>query len=161
MVGDVGNTVLFGFFAFVALRQVGGRWDELGGATAPAAGRPVPSSPSPPPRRCARSTCSPPLAEQQQTADIYKPYHNSLTDSQGLFSIVALQAAERQRQRLIKESAAAAAARTGRRPRINRSPSISRRSSCCSRWRERQRKPGVPEPDTRNRPDAGKQSASR
>ena len=106
MVGDVGNTVLFAFFA---LRQVRGRWDLLGGATVPTAGRPVPRSLSATTQmRSLNMLMS--LAEQQQTADIYKPYHNSLTDSQGLFSIVALQAAERQRQRYIKESAAAVAA---------------------------------------------------
>jgi len=34
VVGDVGNTILFTLFAFVAVRQVGGRWDELGVTTA-------------------------------------------------------------------------------------------------------------------------------
>ena len=40
LVGDVGNTLLFGFFALVALRQVGGRWEDLGGSAAPAPRRP-------------------------------------------------------------------------------------------------------------------------
>ena len=30
VVGDVANTVLFGVFAFLALRQVHGRWEALG-----------------------------------------------------------------------------------------------------------------------------------
>jgi O-antigen/teichoic acid export membrane protein len=32
LLGDIGNTVLFGVFAFLAVREVGGRWDELGAA---------------------------------------------------------------------------------------------------------------------------------
>ena len=34
LVGDVGNTVLFALFAFVAIRQVHGRWEDLGGPQA-------------------------------------------------------------------------------------------------------------------------------
>jgi hypothetical protein len=38
-IGDICNTVFFGLFALLALRQVGGRWEELGGGSpmAPAA----------------------------------------------------------------------------------------------------------------------------
>jgi O-antigen/teichoic acid export membrane protein len=105
MIGDVGNTVLFAVFAFYALRQVGGRWEDLGGVTAPAAAEePIPRSLSATTQMRSLSMLLT-LSEQQETADIYKPYHNTLTDSQGLFSIVALQAAERQRQRFIEESA--------------------------------------------------------
>lgn len=32
VIGDVGNTVLFALFAFIALREVGGRWEDLGKA---------------------------------------------------------------------------------------------------------------------------------
>ena len=31
-IGDVFNTVLFGLFAFLAIRQVGGQWETLGSA---------------------------------------------------------------------------------------------------------------------------------
>jgi O-antigen/teichoic acid export membrane protein len=102
VIGDLGNTVLFGFFAFVALRQVGGRWEDLGGGAASNAA-PVPTSLSATSQLRALGMLVT-LAEQQNAVDMYKPYHNSLTDSQGLFSIVALQAAERQRQRFINES---------------------------------------------------------
>jgi hypothetical protein len=107
VIGDVGNTVLFGFFAFVALRQVGGRWEDLGGRVEPEV--PVPATrtslTATSQMRAVGQLVS--LAEQQNTVDMFRPYHNSLTDSQGLFSIVALQAAERQRQRFIDESEAA------------------------------------------------------
>jgi hypothetical protein len=87
------------------------------------------------------------LAEQQQTADIYKPYHNSLTDSQGLFSIVALQAAERQRQRFIKESAAAVVAEEKPQTPDESVAQHQQALELLFTLAERQRKPGVPEPD--------------
>jgi O-antigen/teichoic acid export membrane protein len=102
LVGDVGNTLLFGFFAFVALRQVGGRWEDLGAGAAPGPARPPASLSATSQLRALGMLAT--LAEQQDAVDIYKPYHNSLTDSQGLFSIVALQAAERRRQRLLHQS---------------------------------------------------------
>jgi O-antigen/teichoic acid export membrane protein len=143
MVGDVGNTVLFAFFAFFTLRQVGGRWEELGGATAPSVD-PVSRSLSATTQMRSLGMLVT-LAEQQRTADIYKPYHNSLTDSQGLFSIVALQAAERQRQRFINESAAAA-------EELPQTPheSVAAHQQALDllfTLAERQRAPGVPEPD--------------
>jgi hypothetical protein len=87
------------------------------------------------------------LAEQQQTADIYKPYHNSLTDSQGLFSIVALQAAERQRQRFIKESAAAVAAEEGPQTPDESVAQHQQALELLFTLAAAQREPGVPEPD--------------
>ena len=144
MVGDVGNTVLFAFFAFVALREVGGRWDLLGGVTVTATD-PVPRSLSATTQMRSLNMLMT-LAEQQQTADIYRPYHNSLTDSQGLFSIVALQAAERQRQRFIKESAAAVVAEE--RPQTP-DESVAQHQQALEllfTLAERQREPGVPEP---------------
>jgi O-antigen/teichoic acid export membrane protein len=104
VIGDVGNTVLFGVFAFVALRQVGGRWEDLGGAPASDAAQAPTSLTATSQMRAVGKLVT--LAEQQNAVDMFKPYHNSLTDSQGLFSIVALQAAERQRQRFIDESEA-------------------------------------------------------
>jgi O-antigen/teichoic acid export membrane protein len=105
VIGDVGNTVLFGLFAFIALRQVGGRWEALGGPISPDAAQAPASLTATSQMRAVGMLVT--LAEQQNTVDMFKPYHNSLTDSQGLFSIVALQAAERQRQRFIDESEAA------------------------------------------------------
>jgi O-antigen/teichoic acid export membrane protein len=104
VIGDVGNTVLFGFFAFVALRQVGGRWEDLGGAVRADAWQAQASQSATSQMRAVGKLVT--LAEQQNAVDMFRPYHNSLTDSQGLFSIVALQAAERQRQRFIEESKA-------------------------------------------------------
>lgn len=144
MIGDVGNTVLFAFFAFVALRQVGWRWDLLGGVSMPAAD-PVPRSLSATTQMRSLNMLVT-LAEQQQTADIYKPYHNSLTDSQGLFSIVALQAAERQRQRFIKESAAAAAAEEGPQTPDQSVAQHQQALELLFTLAERQREPVVPEP---------------
>ncbi len=145
MIGDVGNTVLFAFFAVVALRQVGGRWDLLGGATVPAAADPVPKSLSATTQMRSLGMLVT-LSEQQETADIYKPYHNSLTDSQGLFSIVALQAAERQRQRFIEESAAAAAQEQPQTP-DESAAQHQQALELLFTLAERQREPGVPEPD--------------
>jgi len=146
MVGDVGNTVLFAFFAFFALRQVGGRWDLLGGVTVPAAVDPTPRSLSATTQMRSLNMLVT-LAEQQQTADIYKPYHNSLTDSQGLFSIVALQAAERQRQRFIKESAAAVAAEEGPQTPDESVAQHQQALELLFTLAAAQREPGVPEPD--------------
>jgi hypothetical protein len=146
MVGDVGNTVLFAFFAFFALRQVGGRWDLLGGVTVPAAVDPTPRSLSATTQMRSLNMLVT-LAEQQQTADIYKPYHNSLTDSQGLFSIVALQAAERQRQRFIKESAAAVAAEEGPQTPDESVAQHQQALELLFTLAAQQREPGVPEPD--------------
>lgn len=146
MIGDVGNTVLFAFFAVVALREVGGRWDLLGGATVPAAADPVPRSLSATTQMRSLNMLMT-LAEQQQTADIYKPYHNSLTDSQGLFSIVALQAAERQRQRFIKASAAAVVAEEGPQTPDESVAQHQQALELLFTLAARQREPGVPEPD--------------
>lgn len=146
MIGDVGNTVLFAFFAFIALRQVHGRWDLLGGPTLPAAADPVPRSLSATTQMRSLNMLMT-LAEQQETADIYKPYHNSLTDSQGLFSIVALQAAERQRQRFIKESAAAVVAEEGPQTPDESVAQHQQALELLFTLAARQREPGVPEPD--------------
>ena len=104
VIGDIGNTVLFGFFAFVALREVGWRWEDLGRTVEPDAPRTPASLSATSQMRAVGKLVT--LAEQQNAVDMFRPYHNSLTDSQGLFSIVALQAAERQRQRFIDESEA-------------------------------------------------------
>ena len=145
IVGDVGDTVLFAVFAFLALREVGGRWEDLGGVTAPAAD-PVPGSLTATAQMRSLSMLVT-LAEQQQTADMYKPYHNSLTDSQGLFSIVALQAAERRRQRFIQESEAAAAAEELPHTPDQSAAQHQQALELLFTLAERQREPGVREKD--------------
>ena len=46
LIGDIGNTVLFGAFAFLAIREVGGRWDLLGASKVPV-DHAVPAVPAP------------------------------------------------------------------------------------------------------------------
>ena len=71
MIGDVGNTVLFGFFAFVALRQVGGRWELLGERSGVQAAALSPSDRSAATAQHARrSNMLVTLAEQQHAADM-------------------------------------------------------------------------------------------
>lgn len=96
-IGDVGNTVLFGFFAFLAIREVGGRLEDLGG-TEPAAvdaARRAQVTATSQQRAVGMLTT---LAEQQRMVDMYRPYHPSMTATQGLFSVAALRAAEWRRQ---------------------------------------------------------------
>ena len=113
MVGDVANTVLFGFFALVALREVGGRWELLGESQAASAVAMPRAMSATGQQRALNMLVT--LAEQQRTADYYRPQPYSLTNSQGLFSIVALRAAERQRELLIGNTYSAADDSTGRR----------------------------------------------
>jgi O-antigen/teichoic acid export membrane protein len=58
MIGDICNTVFFGLFAFLALRQVGGRWEELGGG-----------------RR------------MEPAARVYRPRHKRPTEPQSVLSV--------------------------------------------------------------------------
>lgn len=106
MIGDVGNTVLFGFFAFLAVREVGGRFEELGGDEAAAAvDAAVPAELTATSQQRALGVLAT-LAEQQRAVDSrFRPYRPSLTDSQGLFTIAALHAAERQRERILRSTA--------------------------------------------------------
>ena len=98
-VGDVANTVLFGLFAYLALREVGGRWEELGENQVSSADA-VPKLQSATGQQQALGMLVT-LAEQQRAADMYKPHNYSMTNSQALFSIAALRAAERQREEFI------------------------------------------------------------
>jgi O-antigen/teichoic acid export membrane protein len=66
MIGDICNTVFFGLFAILALRQVGGRWEELGDGS----------------RTEAAVT-----AAQQPHAQAYRPRHKRPTEPHGLFSV--------------------------------------------------------------------------
>lgn len=97
-VGDVFNTALFFVSAFLALREVGWRWEDLGGSQAESAV----SADSP--RR--RTTGALPaldllvaIAQQQQETRNYYPRQYPLTDTGGLFTVMAFQAAEQQRAR--------------------------------------------------------------
>jgi O-antigen/teichoic acid export membrane protein len=100
-IGDVGNTVLFGFFALVALHEVGGRFEALGGDQIPSAAEAArgPSSGS---LQEAFDLLSS-IAEQQRLATAREVARHNLTQPQGLYSILALQQEEatyqRQRQR--------------------------------------------------------------
>jgi O-antigen/teichoic acid export membrane protein len=102
-VGTAAYTILYCFFAFLAVREVGGRWENLGGPQSvpvDAASRAALTATSQ--QRALGMLTT--LAEQQRPVDTYKPYHLSVTASQGLFSIAAFRAAERQRQELMRNA---------------------------------------------------------
>jgi O-antigen/teichoic acid export membrane protein len=110
-IGDIVNTVFFGLFAFIALRQVGGRWEKLGGeslggesqAAAATAGvrEPLLSATSQLRALDLLST----LAQQQRAAQMYRPSNMRLTDAEGLFSIAAMRAADRQTRQVLRGTA--------------------------------------------------------
>lgn len=106
-IGDVFNTVFFGIFAFMALREVGGRWEALGGDTraeaAVTAAYDAAELSATSQFRAIKALAT--LAQQQRTAQLYRPQHLTMTASEGLFSIAALHAAERNRQQLITDIA--------------------------------------------------------
>jgi O-antigen/teichoic acid export membrane protein len=109
-IGDVGNTLLFAFFAFLALREVGFRLELLGGdevqSAADTAGVSMPASV----QQAFDVLAS--IAEQQRAAfaeqrriaaAVYEPNRYNLTNPQGLYSVFALQdELERQRQRQVQ-----------------------------------------------------------
>jgi O-antigen/teichoic acid export membrane protein len=93
-VGDIANTVLFGLFAFLAVREVGFRFEDLGGEEA----RPVaerPQAPMPGSLQEAFSVLAS-VAEQQRMAAALEPQRYNLTEPQGLYTAMALQEAERE-----------------------------------------------------------------
>lgn len=114
-IGDVGNTVLFAFFAFLALREVGFRLELLGGDGDQI--QSVPATVSVPTTTVGIPALDPvqqafdvlaQIAEQQRqaagerrrlAAAIYEPNRYNLTNPQGLYSVFALQDAEEERQR--------------------------------------------------------------
>lgn len=91
MIGDIGNTVLFAGCACYALREVGGRWDKLGGESASAASATgqVPAN-----RTTLGHVLLATMADQQRGVEGYRAYSAPLTSTHGLFSVSALQAAE-------------------------------------------------------------------
>lgn len=101
-VGDVGNTVLFGLFALLALREVGGRFEALGAdQVSSATGAPrVPSSDS----LQGAFDLLYSIAEQQRQAAAQDIARYNLTEPQGLYSVLALQEAEAERRRRQQQS---------------------------------------------------------
>lgn len=121
-IGDIGNTLLFAFFAFLALREVGFKLELLGGDEVTPAGAAGPVWTPAPNRQ--RPGISVPvsvqqafdvlasIAEQQQaayqvqrriTAAVYEPNRYNLTNPQGLYSVFALQdELERRRQEQVQ-----------------------------------------------------------
>ena len=97
-IGDVANTVLFGAFAFLAVREVGGRLDKLGddqvSDIAWSRGLSADSQQS-------ALDLLVTLAQQQRSVgmyNMYKPYSPAaLTSTGGLYSLAAMQAAEQRR----------------------------------------------------------------
>ena len=94
-VGDLFNTGLFFFAAFLALREVGWRWADLGGtqvesAVAPPLGQPTS-------RGVPALDLLFAIAQQQQETRSHFPRPYALTDSRGLFTVMAFQAAEQRR----------------------------------------------------------------
>jgi O-antigen/teichoic acid export membrane protein len=101
-VGDAANTVLFGALAFLAVREVGGRLDRLGGDQVSGIG--VVPEQLPVGSQQTGLDLLVALAQQQRGVGIYnmyKPYSPALTRPQGLYSLAALQAAE---QRLLSRT---------------------------------------------------------
>jgi O-antigen/teichoic acid export membrane protein len=103
VVGDVCNTVLFFLSAFLALREVGWRWEDLGGGQVESAVAPVPLRHSTT-RGLPALNLLIAIAQQQQESQSYFPRQYPLTDSRGLFTVMAFQAAERQRADSLKRT---------------------------------------------------------
>jgi O-antigen/teichoic acid export membrane protein len=102
-IGDVCNTVLFFLSAFLALREVGWRWEDLGGAQVESAVAPVPLG-HPTTRGLPALDLLIAIAQQQRETQSYFPRQYPLTDSRGLFTVMALQAAERQRTEFLERT---------------------------------------------------------
>ena len=112
VIGDVANTVLFGAFAFLAVREVGGRLDKLGGdQVSDTSGGDRVSDTSVVNERLSVGLQQSALdllvalAKQQRAVGMYnmsRPFPPPLTSPQGLYSLAALQAAE---QRLARTAA--------------------------------------------------------
>ena len=118
VVGDIANTSFIALFAYIALRQVGWRWEALGGDADAASAVDAAYKPLTATSQFRALNVLTTLAQQQgQSAEryeLYRPYHsNSLTDTGGLFSIIALRAAERERAARLAASEAGAGNDTG------------------------------------------------
>jgi O-antigen/teichoic acid export membrane protein len=158
VVGDVCNTLFFFLSAFLALHEVNWRWENLGGTQAESAVTALPLS-----RTVTRGLPALDLlmaiAEQQQETRNYFPRQYPLTDSGGLYTVMALQAAERQRAEFLKT--------TGSSNRLDRSttkaprqrpgadPQHAQAFDVLFRMAERQREAGLIDP-RHARPRGGK-----
>lgn len=99
-IGEVGNIVLFGLAAFLALREVDWRWEDLGDTQADSSIAPVPRSLSATGQLRALNTLMI-IAEQQragQTDDLWLRRQHLLTDTRSLFAVAALRDAELRRE---------------------------------------------------------------
>lgn len=99
-VGDVANTLLFGFFAYLAVRKVGGQLDKLGEVkptSAIGATNRVPVN-MPIGLQEAFDTLAT-ISDQQQSAEIESLNRFQLTEPQGMYSILAFVEAEQERKR--------------------------------------------------------------
>jgi O-antigen/teichoic acid export membrane protein len=121
-IANAAYTVLYCLFAFLALREVGGRWEDLGGVQPVLTDTSAPADPTATSQLRALNMLAT-LAEEQRAADVYWPYYPSMTATQGLFSIAAFRAAERQRR---ENTGGADSAREARPPRDARPASDDR-----------------------------------
>ena len=94
-VGDVATTVLYGLFAFLALRDVGGRFEELGGDHV-LEGTGAPQVPGALQQAFDLLSW---ISDQQRLGAVHEVAGYNLTEPQGLYSVLALQEAEAERQR--------------------------------------------------------------
>lgn len=105
-VGEFGNIVLFGLFAFLALREVDWRWEDLGSAQAESLTDSLPHSLSVTGQLQGLDRLVA-IAEQQrkyQMYDIWLRRQHLLTDSRSLFTVTALRAAELRRAQTTRHS---------------------------------------------------------
>ena len=110
LIGEVANTVLIGIFAFLALREVGGRWELLGEKQTLSAASAVGDVTAAPAVTAVEGVSATSqhqtlsalirLAEQQRTTDLYQPYQRAATDRQGLFRVAESAEAEGSRRQI-------------------------------------------------------------
>ncbi len=149
VVGDVFNTTLFFFAAFLALREVGWRWADLGGPQVEAAIRPYPFAHAATGGLQGLALLAE-IAERQQEVRQYLPRHYPLTSSRELFTVAALQAAERVRadslrKPVVPQDRARSAPQT-RRQSAPTDPQHVRAFGVLFQMADRQREAGLMEP---------------
>lgn len=94
-VGDVANTIFFGLFALLALREVGYHFENLGDQEVPSAADQALQKPTSGSIEESFALLSWIADQQRLTAD--RPPYLSLTDSRGLYTALAFQEAKRRR----------------------------------------------------------------
>jgi O-antigen/teichoic acid export membrane protein len=160
-VGEVGNVILFSFFVFAALREVGWHWEDLGGAYTDSAVRPIPESLSATGQLRALHVLAS-IAQQQQAAeeaDTWLRRQYMLADTRGLFTLGALRAAELRREQEMAEQSMRAAetdrSRSAPAPSGVSDASHQQAFDLLFKMAERQRAAGVFDPDhpLASRPD--------